>query len=38
MVVGRDMTMEPSLPSELGRGRMAPLGRNVGVLQRGMRP
>ena len=28
--------MEPSLPSELGRGRMAPLGRNVGVLQRGM--
>ena len=30
--------MEPSSPSELGRGRMAPLGRNVGVPQRGMRP
>ena len=28
----------PRMPSELGRGRMAPLGRNVGVLQRGMRP
>ena len=38
MVVARDMTMEPSSPSELGRGRMAPLGRNVGVPQREMRP
>ena len=38
MVVARDTTMVPPLPSELGRGRMAPLGRNVGVLQRGMRP
>ena len=36
VVVARD-TMEPSLPSELGRGCMAPLGRNVGVLQQGMR-
>ena len=31
-------TMEPSSPSELGRGRMAPLGRNVGMPQRGMWP
>ena len=38
MVVARDTTMDPSSPSELGRGRMAPLGRNVGVPQRGMRP
>ena len=30
--------MVPPLPSDLGRSRMAPLGRNVGVLQRGMRP
>ena len=38
VVVARDTTMVPPLPSELGRGCMAPLGRNVGVLQRGMRP
>ena len=37
VVVARDTTMVPPLPSELGRGRMAPLGRNVGILQRGMR-
>ena len=30
--------MEPSSPSELGRGRMATLGCNVGVPQRGMQP
>ena len=30
--------MVPPLPSELGRGRMVPLGRNVGVLQRGIGP
>ena len=30
--------MEPSSPSELGRGRMAPLGCNVGVPQWGMQP
>ena len=38
MVVTRDMTMGPTSPSELGRGHLAPLGRNVGVPQRGMRP
>ena len=38
MVVARDTTMVPPLPSVLGRGRMTPLGRSVGVLQRGMRP
>ena len=38
MVVARDTTMVPPAPSVLGRGRMAPLGRNVGVPQRGMRP
>ena len=38
MVVARDTTMEPSSPSELGRGRMAPLGRNVGMPQWGMQP
>ena len=36
MVVARDTTMEPISPSELGRGRMGPLGRNVGVPQQGM--
>ena len=30
--------MEPTSPSELDRGRMAHLGRNVGVPGRGMRP
>ena len=30
--------MVPPLPSELGRGYMVSLGRNVGVFQRGMRP
>ena len=37
-VVARDTTMEPTSPSELDRGRMTPLGRNVGVPRRGMRP
>ena len=38
MVVARATTMGPTSPSELGRGHLAPLGRNVGVPQRGMRP
>ena len=38
MLVARDTTMVPPVPSVLGRGRMASLGRNVGVFQRGMRP
>ena len=37
-VVARDTTMEPTSPSELDRGRMAPLGHNVGMPRRGMRP
>ena len=37
-VVARDTTMEPTSPSEQDRGRMTPLGRNVGVPRRGMRP
>ena len=38
MVVARDTTMEPISPSELGRGHMGPLERNIGVLHWGMRP
>ena len=38
MVVAGNTTMEPISPSELGRGHMGPLERNIGVLHRGMRP
>ena len=38
MVVAQDTTMEPISPSELVRGHMCPLERNIGVLHRGMRP
>ena len=32
------MTMGPTSPLEMGRGQVVPLGRSVGVSQRGMRP
>ena len=37
IVVARNTTMESISLSELDRGRMAPLGRNVGIPGRGMR-
>ena len=38
MVAARDTTMGPTSPLEMGRGQVFPLGRSVGVPQRGMRP
>ena len=38
MVVARDTTMVPASPLEMGGGQVVPLGRSVGVPQRGMRP
>ena len=37
-MLARDMIKVPTSPLEMGRGQVVPLGRSVGVSQRGMRP